>query len=138
MLDNVLAVEGLVMDQGIAALAIEELVFDLAIRPASLNNQSEGSSRSAWRMGNVGRNEECVPLTKDMIHDSTVLVSLDDNVALDLVEELFAVGLVEVVSGVGPTDHHYEEVGSAVEVFVANRRLEVRFVQLGPCLQVDR
>ena len=53
----------------------------------------------------------CPPSRRDMIHDSTVLVSLDDNVALDLVEELFAVGLVEVVSGVGPTDHHYEEVG---------------------------
>ena len=53
------------MDQGIAALAIEELVLDLAVRPASLYNQSEGSCRSAWCMGKrLGGMKNVSPLTK--------------------------------------------------------------------------
>ena len=138
MLDNVLAIKGLVVDEAVAMFAIEELMLDFALWTTALNHHAQRPGRSARGMRDVWWNEESVPLTQDMVHDPTVFIGLHDNIALDLVEELFAVGLVKVVAGIGSADHHHEEISSTVEVLVANRWLKVRFVFLGPCHEIGR
>ena len=125
------------MHEGSAFLAVEDLVFDLAFRASAFDHESEGPRGTTGGMGDVGRDEEGLTLSDAVIHDPTVLPGLQHDVALQLDEELFAVDLVEIVASVGTPDHHREEVPSAVEVLVADRRLEVRPVSLGPGQQIQ-
>lgn len=137
MLDDVFTVKGGVFDESVALFAVKNLVFEFALRPTSLDHQAERVGRSARRVGDVWRNEEGLAFADDVIDDVPVFVRLDEDIALELVEKLFALGLVEVISSVRTSDDHREKVRSAVQVLVANRRLEVCRIVCSPLQKID-
>jgi hypothetical protein len=78
------------------------------------------------------RDKERVALAHDHVVDPPVLDDPHDDVALELVEELLAVGHVKVVSRVRTLDDHHEEVFAVVQVLVADRRLHLMAVLFDP------
>ena len=89
-------------------------------------------------MRHVRRNEERLALTNQVVDDLSLLPGLYDDVAFELVEELLAIHLVEVVAGVRSADDHHEEVPSAVQILISDGRTEVAPVGFDPFQEIQR
>ena len=138
MLDDVFAVKGGVFNEGVALLAVEDLVFDLAFGASPFDNHAERVCWSAWRVGDIGWNKEGFAFANDVIDDATIFKRLYNNVTLDLIEKLFTFGLVIVIPGIWTSDYHRKEVSSAIEVLVADGWLEICLIVFGPLEEINR
>ncbi len=134
---DVRAIKFVVVNKRVALLAVEDLVFQFAFGPSSFDDHAERARWSARCMRDIGWNEECFAFTYYMVDDLTVFISLNNDVAHELQEELFRVGLVEIVTSIGARNDHHKEVGPTVEVLVAYGWLERLAVLLDPFHQMN-
>ncbi len=89
-------------------------------------------------MRNIRRDEEGLTFADRNIADSVDVADANGDIALQLNEELFAVGHVEIIAGVWASDDHHKEIFSAVQVLVADRRMHHVPVVGDPLHQRDR
>jgi hypothetical protein len=89
-------------------------------------------------VGHVGREEEDVPGANGDVVDLSLDEDAQDDVALELVEELFALVDVEVGARVGPAHHGDHEVAIGPDLRVAHGGLEQVAVLFDPTREVER
>ena len=123
MLDDVFAHKDFVIDQFFALLAEEHQVLRLSLWSATFNHHAQRVWTALRTVRDVRRNEEGFALADRNIADSVDVADANGDIALQLNEELFAVGHMEIIAGIGTSDDHHKEIFAAVQVLVADRRL---------------
>ena len=123
MLHDVFAHKDFVIDQFFALLAEEHQVLRLSLWSATFNHHSQRVWTALRTVRDVRRNEEGFALADRNIADSVDVADANGDIALQLNEELFTVGHVEIIAGIGPSDDHHKEIFAAVQVLVTDRRL---------------
>ena len=123
MLDDVLAHKDFVIDQLFALLAEEHQVLRLILRATAFNHHAQRVWTALRTVRDVRRNEEGFALADRNIADSVDVADANGDIALQLNEELFTVGHVEIIAGIGPSDDHHKEIFATVQVLIADWRL---------------
>src|SRR5947207_9534541 len=91
----------------------------LARRPATLDYHSQSVRRTYWRVRNVRRNEERLPLTHEMVNNAVAFTNSHFNIPLELVKIFFRIDQMEVVPGVRALDHHHIKYAAVNKVMYA-------------------
>jgi hypothetical protein len=137
MLDDVAAIEIDVFNERATVVAIENHMFMLARRTAPLDYHAERVGRTHWRVRNIRRNEKRFALAHEMIDDAVAFTDPHFDVALQLVEILFRIDEMKIVSRVWAFDDHHKEIAAVVEITVAHWRLEQVAIFFDPLAQVN-
>src|ERR1043166_1254389 len=104
-------------------------------RTASLYYDADCVGGAHRRMRDIRRDKECFPFSDKMIDDLVALPDPDFDVALELIKIFLRIDEVKIVPRVWTLDHHHEEVAAIVEIFIADRWLEVSPVLLDPVFE---
>ena len=102
-----------------------------------LDDEADGAGGALRRMRHAGRQQEQLALFDRHVARLAVVDDLQNDVALDLVEQLAAGVDVVVAALVRPADDHDEEV-AVPDGLVPDRRLQEVAVLRDPGAQVDR
>ena len=102
-----------------------------------LDDQADRVRRPLRRVRHVGRQQEDVALLDRDVARLAVLDDLQDDVALDLVEQFLAGVDVVIGAGVRPADDHDQELAVAPDRLVADRRLEQVAVFVDPAFRLN-
>ena len=123
MLHDVLAHKDFVIDQFFALLAEEHQVLRLSLWSATFNHHAQRVWTALRAVRDIRRNENGFALADRNITDSVDVADANGDIALQLNEELFTVGHVEIIAGVWASDDHHKEIFAAVQVLVTDRRV---------------
>ena len=123
MLHDVFANKDFVIDQFFALLAEEHQVLRLSLWSATFNHHAQRVWTALRTVRDVGRNKEGFALADRNIADSVDVADANGDIALQLNEELFTVGHMEIIAGIWPSDDHHKEIFAAVQVLIADWRL---------------
>jgi len=138
VLHDVGAVEVNVFHQCPAIFAVENNVFLLARRAATLDHHAERIRRPLWGVRDIRRDEKRLAFAHDVIHDPLAFADAHFDVALELVEVLFRIDEMKIVPRVRAFDDHHEKVAAVIEITVAHRRLELFSILFDPVVQINR
>lgn len=138
MLDDVAAVEIDVFNERATVVAIENHMFVLARRPTPLDYHAQRVGRTHWRVRNIRRNEKRFALAHKMIDDAVAFTDPHFDIALQLVEILFRIDEMKIISRVRAFDDHHEKIAAIVEIAVAHGRLEQVAIFFDPLVQINR
>lgn len=121
-----------------ALLAVPDEAVFLARESLALDDQTDRVGWSLRRMRRVAREKKNLAFVYLDVNRLAVVDYLEDDVALDLVEELFA--LIDVVVGtrVRSTDNHYDELTIFPDALVADRWLQEMPVFIDPLFEINR
>ena len=89
-------------------------------------------------MRDVGRNEERLSFTHEMIDDAIAFANTHFDVPLELVKIFFRIDQVKIIPGIRTLDHHHKKIAPIIEVTIAHRRPKLFTIPLDPLLEVDR
>jgi hypothetical protein len=137
MLDDVAAIEIDVFNERATVVAIENHMFMLARGTTTLDYHAERVGRTHWRVRNIRRNEKRFALAHEMIDDAGAFTNAHFDVALQLVEILFRIDEMKIVSRVWAFDDHHKKIAAVVEIAVAHGRLEQVAIFFDPLVQVN-
>jgi len=138
MLNDIGTIKIDVFDQRSAIVAVENDVFMLARRAATLHHYAERVRWAHWRVWNIWRDEECLPFPHKMIDDPVAFADAHFDIAFQLVEILFRINQMKIVSRVWPFNDHHEKVAPVVKILIAYRWLKFFPVLLDPVMQINR
>jgi hypothetical protein len=113
-------------------------MFMLARWTTPLDYHAQRVGRTHWRVRNVWRNEKRFALAHEMIDDAVAFTDAHFDVALQLVEILFRIDEMKIVSRVWAFDDHHKEIAAVVEITVAHWRLEQMAIFFDPLVQINR
>ena len=88
-------------------------------------------------MRHVGRNKKRFALVDNVVNDAVAVADTHFNVALELIEVLFRINEMKIVSRVGAFDHHHEKITAVVKIPVAHRRFKFVGVLFDPLLYIN-
>src|SRR5262245_54551481 len=88
-------------------------------------------------MRDVRRKQQDLAFANRHIDVLTVLHSLQQHVAFELIEELFARIDVKVLPRIGTADHHDDELAVAEYLLVADRRLQQVTIFVDPAAEIE-
>ena len=119
-------------------LAVPLKAVELARAPLALDHEPHRVGAALRRMRHARRQQQDLAFADRHIDAVPVLHGLEQNVALELVEEFL--GRIDVIVGarVRAADHHDDEFAVTENALVADRRLQERAVLLDPALQIKR
>ena len=83
-------------------------------------------------MRHVWRDEERLAFTHKIIDDPVTLADADLNIAFQLIEILFRIDAMKVVSGIRSFDHHDKEITTIVKIAVTYWGLEKLAIFFNP------
>ena len=138
VLNDVAAIEINVFHQCPAIVAVEDDMFMLARRAATLNHHAKRVRRADWSMRDIRRDEERFALAHKVINGPIALADAHFNVALELVKILFRIDEMKIVPRVRTLDDHDEKIAPVIQITVAHRRFELFPVLFDPVLQINR
>jgi hypothetical protein len=138
MLDDVSTVEVNVFHQRTAILAIKNNVLLLSRWASAFHHHAERVRRSLRGMRDIRWDKEGFTLANGVILDPLVFPDAHLDISLELVEVLFRINQMKIVSGVGAGDHHDEKVAAVIEITVTHRGLEKVAILFNPFIQINR
>jgi hypothetical protein len=138
MLDDVATVEIDIFNERATLVAIENHMFMLARWTTPLDYHAQRVGRTHWRVRNIRWNKKRFAFAHGMIDDAVAFTDAHFDVALQLVEILFRIDEMKIVSRVWAFDDHHEKIAAVVEIAVAYGRFEQVAILFDPLVQINR
>jgi hypothetical protein len=137
MLDDIGAIEVDILDQCSAIIAIKDDVFMFTRRPAPFHNNADGVRRPHRRMGDIRRDEECLPFSDEMIDDTIAFANAHFDVAFELVKIFLGIDQMKIVPRVRTFDYHDEKIATIIKITVTHRWFKLVAVLFDPVHEID-
>ncbi|MEY2491140.1 MAG: hypothetical protein QOH24_91 [Verrucomicrobiota bacterium] len=134
MLYDISAIEVNVFHQRTAIVAIKNNMLLFSGRAPALDHYTKRVWRPLRGMRDIRWNKERFTLPNDMIDDPLAFTNAHPDVSLKLVEVLFRIDQMKIVSRIWAGDHHDEKVAAVVKIAVADRWLEKVAVLFNPVI----
>jgi len=123
LIDDVCQLKILFVELVIAVLTKPEQAIELAVVAFAFDDKAD-SVRSAKRiMRNSRRKKEDLALADRYLDGLTVFLDLHFDIALKLVEKLFALVPVVILTRIRPADYHHDKIVISVNALIPDRRL---------------